>query len=211
MRLEEELGNRVLFGLAYAVVLLGSGWRGGPVFWAVLALAFGLCARELVKLLPDDLPVATPLALTGLALPFLSLAVLRGFFGYLPALFGFLLSAFAFDTASYVGGRYFGGAKLVPALSPGKTRSGLLCGLVAALILAPWVIVGSTLWAKILFVVLLCATFLAGDLAISALKRQRGVKDTGAILSGHGGMLDRMDSLLLAAPLYCLLLWMTAR
>ncbi len=208
MRLEGELSNRVLFGLGYAAVLLISGWLGGLIFWAVLALAFGLCAQELMKLLPDDLPALILAALGGLGLTFLSLGVLRGWFGYFPALFGFFVSAFVFDTASYFGGRYFGGAKLVPTLSPGKTRSGLLCGLAATLVLAPFILLGPTVWAKFFFALLLCAAFLAGDLSISALKRQKGVKDTGEILPGHGGMLDRMDSLLIAGPLYWFLLWM---
>jgi len=197
---------RVLSGLAYGVLMLGTAWVWEPLFWAVLALAFALSYGECRLLLPA--PRWQPILLAGLALSFLSLGVLRGYFGFFPALAGFLLSAFAFDTASYFGGRALGGPKLVPKTSPNKTQSGALCGLAAVIGLSPWLIQTGHGGVTFIYALLLSLVFLAGDLLISHLKRLAGVKDTGALIPGHGGVLDRMDSLLLAAPLYWGLLWL---
>ena len=116
------------------------------------------------------------------------------------------------DTAAYYVGRKLGKTKLYPALSPGKTRAGalggiiggMLGGLVAALIVfenVNFVMVG-------LLSLILSAIGIVGDLIESLIKRVSGVKDSGQILPGHGGLLDRCDSILLSAPaLYYALYW----
>jgi phosphatidate cytidylyltransferase len=106
------------------------------------------------------------------------------------------------DTAAYFGGRAWGRHKLTPAISPGKTVEGALASLFATVALghflyAHWF--GETLHS-ILFPVILNVAAQIGDLAESALKRSVGVKDSSAILPGHGGMLDRVDALLFAIP-----------
>ncbi|MEZ5454429.1 MAG: phosphatidate cytidylyltransferase, partial [Thiothrix sp.] len=118
------------------------------------------------------------------------------------------------DTAAYFTGRSFGKHKLAPDLSPGKTREGLSG---AVVVTAVWASLGS-FWLDVpvgqgaifmvlsMFVVLMSV---AGDLFESLLKREAGVKDSGQILPGHGGILDRIDSMLAAAPLFTLgLLWL---
>ena len=118
------------------------------------------------------------------------------------------------DIAAYFVGKRFGKNKLAPELSPGKSREGLWGALVASLILA---VLGmrifeldKSLW--IYFGCLCLATALisvVGDLYESLLKRMAGVKDSGKILPGHGGVLDRIDSLTAAAPGFALgLYWM---
>ncbi len=116
-----------------------------------------------------------------------------------------LLSVFAADTVAYLGGRLFGRHKLAPALSPGKTWEGFVLGTAAAVAVAFFALyqdrdtflsIGEAL--ALGAVVALAAA--AGDLFESALKRDMQVKDTGRLLAGHGGMLDRIDSLLFAAP-----------
>lgn len=124
-----------------------------------------------------------------------------------------LLVALA-DTAAYFTGRKFGKTKLAPALSPGKSREGLSGAVLAT---AVWAAIGLT-WLPIpagkggYFMVLSMVVVLmsvAGDLFESLLKREAGVKDSGTILPGHGGILDRVDSMLAAAPLFTLgLLWL---
>ena len=113
------------------------------------------------------------------------------------------------DSAAYFTGRQWGRAKLAPAISPGKTRAGLygalagsvLCGLALyALGLVP--AVGAL--PLVLLCLLTTAISVAGDLHESLLKRRRGVKDSGALLPGHGGVLDRIDSLIAAAPVFTL-------
>jgi phosphatidate cytidylyltransferase len=116
------------------------------------------------------------------------------------------------DTAAYFAGRRFGRHKLAPAISPGKTWEGALGALVAvalyALLLLPLAeragYRGShdafAVVAWIVFALALAALSIVGDLHESLLKRRAGVKDSGAILPGHGGALDRIDALLAAMP-----------
>lgn len=112
----------------------------------------------------------------------------------------------ASDTCAYVAGRLFGGPKLAPSISPGKTRSGAAGGFVGAIALGGLVAsaladpVGGAVTGGLLGVVAQC-----GDLAESAAKRRLGVKDSGALIPGHGGLLDRFDGLLAAAPVAALL------
>lgn len=123
-------------------------------------------------------------------------------------LFAFFL-VFAADVGAYFAGRRFGRHKLAPAISPGKTREGavgglLLCGVWAGLGLWLFALSGQQ---AVLFV-LLCAVIgvfsILGDLLESACKRLANVKDSGTLLPGHGGMLDRIDSVVAALPLFVL-------
>jgi phosphatidate cytidylyltransferase len=116
------------------------------------------------------------------------------------------------DTAAYFAGRAFGQRKLAPQVSPGKTWEGLYGGLIAVAIYAlalvplaaragfrqPVDIASVTLWVA--FAAALAAISVVGDLFESLLKRHAGVKDSGHVLPGHGGVLDRADALLAAMP-----------
>ncbi|WP_242501231.1 phosphatidate cytidylyltransferase [Komagataeibacter xylinus] len=115
------------------------------------------------------------------------------------------------DTGAYMTGRLFGGPKLVPRISPAKTWSGSIGGLGCAVLggmliasLMPAAQPGA-LWRGAVFGGVIALAAQVGDLAESALKRARGVKDSGTILPGHGGLLDRFDGLLVAAPMAALL------
>ncbi len=115
------------------------------------------------------------------------------------------------DSGAYYVGRAFGKTKLCPVISPNKTREGaiggLVIGLAAALIFA-WIFLSNPNWPfLIMAAVLLTGAGIAGDLTESIVKRGTGVKDSGHCLADHGGILDRIDSLLFAAPiLYYLLM-----
>ncbi len=126
-----------------------------------------------------------------------------------------VLAVWASDSLAYLVGRAVGGAKLAPRVSPGKTWSGALGGLLGAMLagaavallvrghqLQPWD-AGWTgrLPRGVLFGALLGVAAQAGDLAESVLKRRCGVKDSGRLIPGHGGLLDRLDGLMAAAPL----------
>lgn len=126
----------------------------------------------------------------------------------------FVLTAItaASDTGAYYAGRAFGRRKLCPAISPGKTVAGGIGGLVGGVLLA--VLVGLFLLPEVhvlrlgLVAALLVVIGVTGDLAESVIKRATGRKDSGTILAGHGGLLDRVDSILLTAPvLYYLLVY----
>jgi len=120
------------------------------------------------------------------------------------------------DTAAYFGGRAFGRTRLAPRISPNKTRegafAGLLAGPLAALTYATWAIptvMGKLGIAEVLILGLAIAlAAILGDLVESALKRECGAKDASRLIPGHGGLLDRLDSLLWAIPVaHLFLVW----
>jgi len=136
-------------------------------------------------------------------------------FGSLYLLFTFALVWVA-DSGAYFAGKNFGRTKLAPAISPGKTIEGVVGGAALVLVygtLAGWFFAGSVAAGLALGAVSVGVGLLSisGDLLVSLFKRQQGMKDSGRILPGHGGILDRVDSLLAAAPVMLLgLEWLVA-
>lgn len=123
-------------------------------------------------------------------------------------LFLVLLAAAATDTAAYYTGIAFGKKKIWPSISPKKSWAGSFGGLTACVIVT--LIMGlsfgtAPFWAWLLLGVALNIAAQMGDFFESALKRSLAVKDSGTLLPGHGGLLDRVDSLLLVVPVYALL------
>ncbi len=114
------------------------------------------------------------------------------------------------DSAAYFTGRRFGKRKLAPHISPGKTKEGLIGSLLTVWVmaLAAGAVIWSTDYAQMLSfacICLVCAIFsVIGDLFMSLQKRKCDVKDSGILLPGHGGILDRIDSTLAVAPVYAL-------
>ncbi len=122
-----------------------------------------------------------------------------------------LFATFATDTAAYLVGRLLGRTRIAPAISPGKTLEGSLAGFaagLAAVLILNWALDAGAGLEIIPLAFLLPALAQLGDLAESLIKRSAGVKDTSHIIPGHGGFLDRMDSVLFTAPLvYYYLTW----
>jgi phosphatidate cytidylyltransferase len=179
--------------LMSAFVALGAitlaKWNGGPD-------ALGHAAAAIFPSLYLGLPIGAIVALRET----------RG----REALFLLMLTVFVSDTAQYYTGRAFGRRPLAPHISPKKTIEGAVGGFVfGALLLA---IVGAywlpvvPLPARILLGCAIVALGVAGDLFESMLKRSAGVKDSSALIPGHGGVLDRIDALLFAAPVYYIVL-----
>ncbi len=120
-----------------------------------------------------------------------------------------LMMVWAADSGAYFAGRRFGKHKLSPRISPNKTVEGLIGGLVAGVVvaLAMSLLAGATFsqWPKIALVALVATLFsVVGDLFESLLKRHAGVKDSGHIIPGHGGVMDRLDGVLAALPAFAL-------
>jgi phosphatidate cytidylyltransferase len=112
----------------------------------------------------------------------------------------------AADVGAYFGGRTFGRRKLAPHVSPGKTWEGFAAGMLAAaaVAVAGATAFGKPLWSWLFLCELVALVSVVGDLTESMFKRQVGLKDSGRLLPGHGGLLDRIDSLTAAAPTFLL-------
>lgn len=140
------------------------------------------------------------------ALPFLlfmNLGFLNGYYSYEIPL-GFLILLWSNDTGAYLSGRSFGRRKLFERISPNKTWEGFFGGLLLTLVVAlnlQYYFGGLMKWEWVVVALIVSVFGTLGDLVESMLKRSIGVKDSGNILPGHGGILDRFDGLLLAAPL----------
>jgi phosphatidate cytidylyltransferase len=129
-----------------------------------------------------------------------------------------LVLTWASDIGAFFVGRAIGGPKLIPSVSPGKTISGALGGLAATIVaswlyvrfaLRPVALLTMTIPATILFGALISVAAQVGDLAESLLKREANVKDSSHLIPGHGGLLDRLDSLLFVLPVaYLLFGWL---
>ncbi|MES1246809.1 MAG: CDP-archaeol synthase [Actinomycetota bacterium] len=119
--------------------------------------------------------------------------------------FTLLLVVFAADTFAYFGGRLFGRHKMASTLSPGKTWEGFVVGCLFGIFVAFVALYQDrdhylAIWEAVVLGVVVVLVAVAGDLFESMLKRDMQVKDTGRLLGGHGGVLDRVDALLFAAP-----------
>ena len=117
-----------------------------------------------------------------------------------------LLIVWLADGGAYFAGKLFGRVKLAPAISPGKTWEGVVGGLVLVALLATVTAVWQDISIAVLvpFCVAVAALSIVGDLTVSMFKRTAGVKDSGSLFPGHGGVLDRVDSVAAAAPLLTL-------
>jgi phosphatidate cytidylyltransferase len=197
-------GHAGLIGILFAIQVSTLTWALG-VLLATIALAFllkGIGGTSGSATVSVGTTLLGP-AWIGFGLGFVLL--LRDLPGHgRLAAFTLLLAVFADDTFAYLGGRLLGRHKLAPALSPAKTLEGFLVGTAACVFVtfvalyhdrATYLSIGQAL----LLGVAIAAAAPAGDLFESMLKRDMGVKDTGELLGGHGGMLDRLDSILFAA------------
>jgi phosphatidate cytidylyltransferase len=117
-----------------------------------------------------------------------------------------IMNTAIFDTFAFVIGTNFGANFIVKKISPNKTLEGLVGGMIGSIMFG--LICGHIFEINFLPLIFMLGGFLAfiGDLLISYFKRKSGVKDTGSILPGHGGILDRIDSHLIATPILILLL-----
>ena len=122
----------------------------------------------------------------------------------------------ASDTGAFFAGRSIGGPKLMPSVSPAKTISGatgavlttaLVCALFVQFLLRPYAQLAFTPLGLVLFAVGISVTAQVGDLVESLFKREAGVKDSGTLFPGHGGVLDRLDSLFFVLPVAYALYW----
>jgi phosphatidate cytidylyltransferase len=206
----------IVYGAMISVEMrqwITGAWPYVAALWLIVLLTWVLAARA-----PTDRPLSVAgvtllaVAYAG-ALPVFLLAIrhaqhsLRSWSGAWLVFFP-LVVTWVCDTAAMFGGRALGGPKLAPRVSPGKTRSGSTAGVIGGLLVAP--VFGALvfpqvglevpLWHLLVIAGVLSIVGQVGDLTESLFKREAGVKDSSALIPGHGGVLDRFDSLYFVIP-----------
>lgn len=199
---KSDLGVRVGSAIVLFAIAGAALWFGGLAFGLLLLVGGALLLVEWFQLVramgmaggaKAALSVLGPVLVIGAVA---GLWFIREHLGMTAALWVFGM-VWATDIGAYFAGRAFGGSRLAPKISPSKTWSGLIGGMVAALIVSATVgdragITGVPLWIG-LFMGLIAQL---GDLGQSWMKRRAGVKDSGKLIPGHGGIFDRVDGLL---------------
>ena len=179
--------------LMTALVTLGAlsltSWRGGRD-------AVASASASLLPTLYFGLPIGAMVAIREASGP--------------KGLFLLMLTVMVSDSAQYYSGRAFGRHKLAEAISPKKTVEGacggFVCGALVLAVVGAWWLPTVPVALRVLLGATIVALGIAGDLFESMLKRSAGVKDSSALIPGHGGVLDRIDALLFAAPVYYVVL-----
>jgi len=206
----------VYAGLAVSSVhaAVVSAWPYAVALWLIGVLAWTLAARA-----PTERPLeAAAVTVLGVlytaGLPAFLLAVRHGGFERRSwagtwLVFFPLVVTWVVDTAAMFGGRAMGGPRLAPTVSPGKTRSGSVAGVIGGLAVAPLfgalvfprVGLAIPLWQLVAIAAVLGVVGQIGDLIESLFKREAGIKDSSHLIPGHGGVLDRLDSLYFVIPI----------
>lgn len=191
-------------GVSVCAAIALTVWSGVSL-WAIAAIVAGMAAAAISTALRGSRKIfwhgfgALYIGLTAIGMVGLRDDALRG--GWIVA--GIFIAIWMNDSGALFFGKLLGGPKLVPVLSPNKTWAGLVGGIVSAMVsealFVGWL--GGNPWRATLFGFFLALLGHCGDLFESWVKRRFKAKNTGGLIPGHGGMLDRIDSLLFAVPL----------
>jgi phosphatidate cytidylyltransferase len=202
---------RIVYAAACALCMTGALLLGAPQLAWVLAvsLVWWLLAFVIVLRYPVRFPTVT-VALVGFVVLVPSWLLLVVLHGSRPLgrelVMTVLAIVWAADVGAYTFGRWLGRLKLAPAVSPGKTWEGVTGGVLsaaaAAAVAALWL--GLPVGALVPIGIATALISVVGDLAVSVFKRNAGLKDSGSLLPGHGGVMDRIDSLTAAVPVFVL-------
>ncbi|WP_455208952.1 phosphatidate cytidylyltransferase [Kaarinaea lacus] len=227
LRVQHPLMRALYAAIVMAAILLCWFYVAGNPERVLAVLIVGLiwwvCALVLVFMYPNCNRIRSSrilgsiIGLLVIVPCWLAIIELRSNYEQGPYLVLFLLALIAItDSTAYFGGKKWGAHKLAPQVSPGKTWEGVFSGLLGAAVFSllctwffdflhwEWKTVASFVGVS----VVTAMTSVLGDLSESMFKRQVGIKDSGKILPGHGGILDRIDSLTAAAPLFSVCTWM---
>lgn len=206
-----DMGRSTKLGSAALVAGFIGQWYFPDSLMGILLLAagFGVFAAAIVR---NEQPVRAlkwlVLGVLYVGLPIVALAYLRDAAGFYWVLWTFLV-VWATDVGGYFAGRTIGGPKLVPKISPKKTWAGLGGGMLLSLLIG-WLFneyVAITPEPSLLAAFLLPVWAQVGDMLESAIKRHNDLKDSGALIPGHGGILDRVDGLVFVAPVVACLFY----
>jgi phosphatidate cytidylyltransferase len=197
-------GYVILIALLMALVTWLAPQINGVLFQ--VALLWWACALVWTLFYPTPIPAAVRWIVGVLVLLPLYKALVVLYLASPAVLLGALLIVWAADTGAFIAGKLFGRVKLAPQISPGKTWEGVIGGLLTVAVLAAaggWLF-DVRISVLVPFCLAIACASVVGDLTVSMFKRTSGLKDSGAIFPGHGGVLDRVDSVAAAAPLFAL-------
>ncbi len=218
--MSSSLLKRIISGLILAPCFVFIMKVGGITLLTLLGVAFIISLYEWFFLSKKIkyFVIVMLLGVVYMGASYLSFYVLRQVYS-VNVLLLFIGMIWLSDIGAYFVGKYFGGPKLIPQISPNKTWSGFGGALISpALFGVLWVLIfgfhpefNDSQWYVLFPIIALLGVIIgavgqAGDLLISFVKRKADVKDTGALIPGHGGLLDRIDSMLLGAPVYLALI-----
>lgn len=206
---EREIGVQIAATAIPTAVVPAAFALGDPSVPAAVAAVMVIAGAVIAGLMATGARAWLMTGVIVVGLPCLALAWMRVAAGA-DAVMWLLGAVWATDVGAYVAGRTMGGPKLAPRISPNKTWAGLGGGIVCAalwsILFAEWRHDAPALPAAALLAAAAAVIAQLGDLGISVVKRRFGVKDTGTLIPGHGGVLDRIDGLLTTAPALALLL-----
>ncbi|WP_046776331.1 phosphatidate cytidylyltransferase [Streptomyces yangpuensis] len=215
-RLQEKKGIKaplVPLAVGGAAMVIAGYVRGAEGAWVAMALTvLAVLVWRMTEPPEDYLKDVTAGAFAAFYVPFLAtfVAMLLTPDDGPQRVITFLLLTVVSDTGAYAVGWRFGKTKLAPRISPGKTREGLFgavaFAMVAGALCMEFLIDGGAWWQGLLLGLAVAVSATLGDLGESMIKRDLGIKDMGTLLPGHGGIMDRLDSLLPTAPVVWLLL-----
>tara|TARA_B100000902_G_scaffold376632_1_gene407933 strand:+ start:1229 stop:1870 length:642 start_codon:yes stop_codon:yes gene_type:complete len=207
-----ENKNRLVYGIIF-VCILWFGTSYSALSCSILFAIIGLiCFYEMWQLRIGKTKI---IALLYVLIPFISIQIIIYFsnswiYWYSEGILSILIATWTFDSFAYIIGVKFGKNKILPSISPKKSWEGFFGGMIVTIILAfLYCLYEEKNFTDDYMLLAIIVPFLAtlGDFIQSAYKREAGVKDSGNLIPGHGGMLDRMDSLLISIPfLYTILL-----
>ncbi len=213
LSLTDNLKKRLLTILVGAPLIIGILYMGGILFYIFLMIGMALSFYEWFSMAKK---ARKPILLVAcgtfyIFAGFASIWALREMSAGFSLVLLLFLAVWASDILAYILGKTFKGPKMSPTISPNKTWAGYIGALLGAFI--PFVSAYPELElipVLLVFSIIVGVVGQSGDLMVSALKRHVGVKDTGSLFPGHGGILDRIDALLLVAPVYFFLLFSIA-
>lgn len=211
-----DLRTRALSSVAFAVVGLLCLWIGGVAFPSLIILAAIIMVQEWENLTQKHTKAVRLSGYAYIILPCACLLWMRSICVPSDPSLGFKIALAliavisATDTGAYFAGKKFGNNKLAPAISPNKTWEGLIGGVVAATItgtlFSPYINIHQSVTLAISVSPMIAIVAQIGDLFKSWMKRRAGVKDSGNILPGHGGLLDRLDGYMFTAPILAIII-----
>ena len=199
---------RAIYVIFIAVLMALATWVVPDIESLVfrVALVWWLCALVWTLFYPTPIPGFVRWLAGALVLLPLYEALIVLYLASPAILLGALLIVWAADTGAFVAGKLFGRVKLAPKISPGKTWEGVIGGLLTVAVLAAagaW-LADVRIAVLVPFCLAVACASIVGDLTVSMFKRTAGLKDSGSLFPGHGGVLDRVDSVAAAAPLFAL-------